>query len=57
MIGMAIVMGLKPEEVRAMTPNDFWTVVDGWNSAHEPPQAGANAPTPEEVQELKRLYG
>ena len=47
--------GLKPAEVRAMTPRDLTLWVEGWNIA----QGGGDEPEPmtaDEYRELKRRY-
>ena len=47
--------GLKPAEVRAMTPRDLILWVEGWNAS----QGGGDEPEPmtaEEYRELKRRY-
>jgi hypothetical protein len=48
------VIGLRPHELRAMTPKDVATVFDGWNRSHEPKRAGSDAPTREEYRAMLR---
>jgi len=54
MIANGIVIGLRPEEIRDMTPKDTWVAFEGWNEAHSPPKPGANAMTAEEYRDLVR---
>jgi hypothetical protein len=54
MIKNGIVAGLKPEEIRDMIPKDAWLVFEGWNDAHSPPKAGADAITAQQYQDLVR---
>lgn len=52
-----IVAGFKPDEIRDMIPKDTFLVFEGWQNAHSPKKAGANAPAIEEARELAMRYG
>ena len=50
--------GLRPDEVRAMTPRDTILFTEGWNEAQGGGQNEAPAPmTAERFRELKKQYG
>ena len=55
----AVILGLKPHEVRAMPPRDYWLMVQGYNDAHsgEGSSPGANAPSMAEAMDLVNKYG
>lgn len=50
----AVTTGLRPEEIRLMTPSDLMMFTRGWNEANEPKKPGSDAPTREEYEEMKR---
>ena len=52
MIKSGIIAGLKPEDVRDMTPRDAFLVFQGWQEAHEPATPGSGAPTKAELQQM-----
>ena len=54
MIANGIVIGLRPEEIRAMIPNDTWVVFQGWHDAHNPKKAGSDAMSADQYKELVR---
>lgn len=55
----AVILGLKPNEVREMIPRDFWLMVEGHNDAHSGAKSGpgANAPSMDEAMDLVNEYG
>ena len=57
LIGNGIITGLKPDEIRDMTPRDTFAVFEGWQKAHSPNRAGSKAPTIDEARELALRYG
>ena len=52
MIKSGIIAGLKPEDVRDMTPRDAFLVFQGWQEAHEPATPGSNAPSKAELNQM-----
>lgn len=48
-------MGLRPAEVRAMTPDETQLLIDGWNAAQQ--DGGPVAPTDAEYEDLVKRYG
>ena len=54
MIANGIVIGLRPEQIRDMVPKDTWLVFKGWSDAHSPKDAGSEAMSASEYNELVR---
>mgnify|MGYP003635394287 CR=1 FL=1 len=52
MVKSGIVAGLKPEEIRDMTPQDAFLVFSGWQGAHSPKAVGSDAPS---LSDLKNM--
>ena len=52
MIKSGINISLRPEEIRAMVPQDAWLCFAGWNEAHAEPSAGSEAMTSLEYKQL-----
>lgn len=50
-------MGLKPAEVRAMTPDETNLLIEGWNAAQAEASGEVQAPTDAEYEALVELYG
>ena len=54
LIKSGILIGLQPNQIRDMIPKDTWLVFEGWNDAHAPETAQAQAMTADEYRELVR---
>jgi len=59
MIKNAVILGLRPNEVRALPPRDYWLMRDGYNEAHSVAATGpgATAPSMTEAMEMVKKYG
>jgi hypothetical protein len=56
MYGNGIVMGLSPAEVDEMSLAQFIAAADGWNRAHEDPDAPPEAPSDEEFDRVMAVH-
>ena len=50
-------MGLRPAEVRVMTPDETTLLIEGWNAAQADASGKIEAPTDAEYEALVAAYG